>query len=479
MSYVSTRSIGGPRLPSRFADSTLSYRDAWRTIEALALELHAAGVGIGDRIGLAMGDHPKHLLTHYAVARLSAVIVPIDHRWTDREKAAAAETFSTRLIVTDDVEIPGIRTLTLRGAHETIEGAALPAWNRDPDQPLLVSLSSGTTGRPKGAIVSHANLYERFVSQWTAIGFDSRDCFGLLTPLYFGAGRSFGMSLLAAGGSVHIAPPPLSPEEIVGVLKSPAITATFLPPTLLRRLLPLAGSSTLLPNLQYLLVSGEPLYAAEAEECRQKICRNLVGYYASSEGGGISVLSSADFREHSATVGKPTFRTEVEIVDAGGQALDDGTVGRLRYRGPGVATRFVDSDGREHAAEDEGWFYPGDLAERLPSGHLALRGRDKDVIIRGGVNVYPAEVESVLLQFDGVTECSVLGHADPERGQRIVACVVADTTIDDEALRKFCREHLAPYKVPSAFLPMPELPKSSSGKIDKKALAREIGGTVT
>lgn len=470
----------------RYADVTLSYREAWSTIEALALELHEAGVGAGDRVGLAMKDHPTHLLAHYAVARLSAVIVPIDHRWTAPEKSAAAATFSTRLVVTDDTAIPDVRTLTLSGHQgsdrensDRGQRGELPPWNRAVNQPLLVSLSSGTTGKPKGAIVTHENLYERFVSQWTAIGFDSRDCFGLLTPLYFGAGRSFGLCLLAAGGTVHIAPPPMSPEEIVAVLSSPSISATFLPPTLLRRLLPLAGDEPLLPNLEYLLVSGEPLYAAEAEECRQKISENLVGYYASSEGGGISVLSSSEFREHSATVGRPTFRTEVEIVDTSGQTVEDGTVGRLRYRGPGVATCFVDSDGREHNAERDGWFYPGDLAEKLPSGHLALRGRDKDVIIRGGVNVYPAEVEAVLLQHAAVSECCVVGYADANRGELIVACVADRPTVDDEALKAHCKERLAPYKVPSSFVHFAELPKSGSGKIDKKKLTLELGGHVT
>ena len=313
------------------------------------------------------------------------------------------------------------------------------------------------------------------MSQWAAIGLDSRDCFVLLTPLFFGAGRSFGMCLLAAGGTVRIAPPPLKPGQIVEVLRAAEVTATFLPPTLLRRLLPLAGDNKapLLANLSYLLVSGEPLYASEAMECRQKICENLVGYYASSEGGGISVLKSADFAEHAATVGTPTFRTEVEIVDAENHAVTDGTAGRLRYRGPGVATRFLDGGGTEKEAGSDGWFYPGDLAEKLPSGHIALRGRDRDVIIRGGVNVYPGEIEAALQQHDAVSECAVIGHDDEGRGQLVVACVVASA--DDSVLESYCRERLAPYKIPSRFVRFDALPKAGSGKIDKKALAALVG----
>lgn len=459
-----------------FGDATISYAKAWRSIERLAAGLFQEGVRPGDRVGLAMKDHPTHLLAHYAVARLGGVILPIDHRWTDAEKSDAAKTFAAKLVLTDGDGIAGTTTLTLKEDVEEADVAALPATDEDGDRPLLISLSSGTTGKPKGALVTHRNLYERFVSQWVAIGFDSRDSFALLTPLYFGAGRSFGMCLLAAGGTVRLAPPPLKPEQILSVLRAPGVTATFLPPTLLRRLLPLHedGAGPLLGNLQYLLVSGEPLYAGEAAECRQKICGNLVGYYASSEGGGVSVLASTDFAEHAATVGIPTFRTEVEIVDADGNALGESSVGRLRYRGPGVATRFLDSDGGERDAGPEGWFYPGDLAEKLPTGHIALRGRDKDVIIRGGVNVYPAEIESALQQHRSIDECAVVGLSDEGHGQLAVACIVTGDDVGDGALEAYCRDRLAPYKVPSRFVRFEILPKSSAGKIDKKALAKTL-----
>ncbi len=454
-------------------DEIITYADLWRSIEGIAAALHREGIEPGDRVGLAMKDHALHLMAHYAVARLGAVITPIDHRWTQAEKRSACETFGAALALTDGDDIDVIRSVTLDASLADTDASALPDVADDGDRDLLISLSSGTTGKPKGALVTHRNLYERFVSQWAAIGFDSRDCFALVTPFFFGAGRSFGMGMLAAGGTVRIAPPPLSPGEIAAVLKRPEVTATFLPPTLLRRLLPLAEgeSHPLLANVDYLLVSGEPLYASEAEECRDKICPNLVGYYASSEGGGISVLKPDDFAEHAATVGTPTFRTEVQIVDEDGLELPAGTVGLLRYRGPGVATRFVDSDGAETHAGPGGWFYPGDLAEKLPSGHVALRGRDKDVIIRGGVNVYPAEIESVLLQHGAISECAVVGVDDADRGQRVAACIVTSSDLDHGELEAYCAERLAPYKIPSEFRRLESLPKTGSGKIDKSALA--------
>ena len=441
----------------RFRNRKISYDELWREVERIGGVLRARGVKAGDRVGLSMSEHPTHLMAHYAVARLGAIIVPMDHRWTDKEKSSASAAFATKIIITDEDKLT--------------EAAATDLPDMDEhDSDLLISLSSGTTGRPTGAIVTHRNLYERFVSQWKAIGYGEGDCFAVLTPFYFGAGRSFGMSLLAAGGTVLIAPPPMKPPEIVETLKQDFVTATFLPPTLMRRLFEFhePGTPPLFPHINFLISSGEPLFADEAHEVIERLCPNLYSYYASSEGGGISVLRAEDFADYASTVGKPTYRTEVEIVDDNDNDVGAGVVGRLRYRGPGVATRSVDADGIETDAGKDGWFYPGDLAERLESGHIALRGRDKDVIIRGGVNIYPAEIEAILLSHPAVREAAVVGIDDPARGQTMTAFLV--TTIDADALESYCKENLAPYKVPQVFRFLDSMPKRSSGKIDKAAL---------
>ena len=457
----------GERTAIRYRNETISYGDAVDRVRCIVLELKEAGLTAGQRVGLSIGDHPDHLLAHFAVAWAGAVIVPIDHRWTMAEKARAAAAFGVSFVVTDGAAIDGVKTLELEGERDGGPGAPVDCVDAD----LLVSLSSGTTGRPKGALVTHENLYERFVSQWVAIGYDARDCFAVVTPLFFGAGRSFGMSMLVAGGSVLLAPPPLKPPELLEKLSLPGVTATFLPPTLLRRLIALHNGSLLLPNLDYLVVSGEPLYADDAAACQEKLSPNIFSYYASSEGGGISVLRSDQLRDHARTVGIPTFRTEVDIVSADGGSLPEGETGRLCYRGPGVATRFIDEDGCEQPAAEGGWFYPGDLAERLPGGYIALRGRDKDVIIRGGVNVYPAEIEQVLLSHPGIGEAAVIGAADSERGQVVIAFLSGDNVPDSSRLDDFCRQLLAPYKVPEAFRVLDQLPRSGSGKLDRKALA--------
>ena len=461
----------GDRPAILFGEQSISYAEAWEHIERIAAFLGSHGAGRGDRIGLALKDHPLHLLAHFSIGHLGAVIVPMDHRWTEPEKKSAADAFATKLVLTDGDAIAGVNTLTL---DESVLDTPLQSLASACDDPgdLLISLSSGTTGRPKGALVTHDNLHERFVSQWKVIGYGESDCFAILTPLFFGAGRSFAMCMLAAGGTLRLAPPPMKPPQVLEVLRDTTITATFLPPTLLRRLFDFhdAGQPPLLGHIRYLIVSGEPLHAEEAAVCIERICPNLVSYYASSEGGGISVLPARDFAGFAHTVGIPTYRTEVEIVDDNDEPLGNNEVGRLRYRGPGVARRMIDSDGTEKDTGSGGWFYPGDLAERLDSGHIALRGRDKDVIIRGGVNIYPAEIEAILTSHDAVTEAAVIGIDDVARGQVVRAYVATTGTVSESGLADYCRDRLAPYKVPNEFRFLAELPKRASGKVDKKAL---------
>ena len=466
----------GARTAIEFGAERISYVDLWQRLQGYAASLHEYGIRPGDRVGLALKEHPAHLILHYALARLGAVVLPVDQRWTMREKAAAATAFKARLLILEaGADMPaGHQTLTLDQVHPDTDPRCLPPMPAHPDLTLLISLSSGTTGKPKGALVTHEQMYQRFISQWVSIGFNSRDRFIGLTPLYFGAGRSFSMAFLAAGATVIMDPPPHKPGQLVDAINASRATATFMVPTQLRTLLPLYKDGLLLPGLDKLLISGAALHPPEAAEIRKKINPGLIGYYASSEGGGISVLNTDEFDDYAHTAGRATFRTEVQVVDNRGEAVTTGTTGRLRYRGPGVASRFINADGTEQTTDPEGWFYPGDLAAKPDSGHIILRGRDKDVINRAGVNIYPAEIEAVLTQLTAVREAVVVGEASAQYGETITAVIVSDGALSTSAVNEHCQKHLAPYKVPSRYIMVDELPKTGLGKLDKAALLERL-----
>ena len=228
-------------------------------------------------------------------------------------------------------------------------------------------------------------------------------------------------------------------------------------------------------QLRYLIYSGEPLHSEEVLECLNKISSNLTGYYASSEGGGISLIKPKELREFSSTVGSPIYQTEIKIVDDTDSIVGENVIGKLKYRGPGVATKFIDDKGNESSTKKEGgWFTPGDLAMMLPSGHIELIGRGDDVIIRGGINIYPNEIESILSKANEVKEVVVVGHKDKKFGETIIAFVETTNDFDPKKVLDYCKEHLAPYKIPEKFIKMDSLPKKESGKIDKKQLRQGL-----
>ena len=215
-----------------------SHAAAAALIARYAGQLARCGVVAGDRVGLALRDTADHLLFHYAVAWLGATIVPIDHRWTAPEKTSVALAFACRCTVFEPgdpatTQLSGVTFNPARRDGPAIETAPV----NDENLPVMLSLSSGTTGRPSGSLVSHRELYERWIGQWVGIGFNGMDRYLLATPLYFGAGRSFGMSFLAAGGSVIFCPPPMTPAGIIDAARVHRITAMFLVPTQIRGLL--------------------------------------------------------------------------------------------------------------------------------------------------------------------------------------------------------------------------------------------------
>jgi acyl-CoA synthetase (AMP-forming)/AMP-acid ligase II len=435
------------------------------------VEALVAGIAPGTLVGVALEDTPIHLAALFALARRGIVIVPMDCRWTEAEKANLARHFevATTLVTPGDALVSsGLPTLAVDDAML----AAIAPFARPPaagDLPLLLSLSSGTTGRPKGPLVTHGQFFRRFLTHFVNLGFNGEDRFLSATPLYFGGGRTFCMSTLFAGGTVILHPPPYAIEELPAVAAYTQPTTLFLVPTLLRRLLAL-DAATLAPlrGLRLLLSSGAPLTGAERTRIRDRVCPNLAEYYASTEGGGVSLLLPHEQAAHGTTVGRPIYAVEVEIVDDDHRPLPTGQVGRLRYRGPGCATGYFNDPEASSDAFHDGWFYPGDLAERDEAGFISLRGRRKDMIIRGGVNIYPHEIETCLLAHPAVADAAVVGAPSEEFGEIVVAHVVAEA--DPAELRAWCAARLARYKVPSEIRLIAELPRNSSGKVLKNLL---------
>ena len=455
-------------------DREISYAALEGKVDSLAAGMQANGVVPGTVAGVALGDTVAHVATMVAIMRVGAVLLALDVRWTVEERRRVAAHFGARFVVLEPGAdaVPGTTPLTVEG----LDRGGMP--NRpvlDPDAPMLMSLSSGTTGRPKGPMLTHRQFTERTVTQWVSIGFNEHDRYMVATPLYFGGGRGFTLSHLMLGATIVLHPPPYEPEGMVAAINRHRVTSTFLVPTLLRRLLELPDQGTpLLGGMRILLSGGSMLHAAERAAVMRRLSPNFMNYYSSTEGGGVALLRPEHGEDKAGSVGLTVFMNETQVVDEDDRPVPAGVVGRIRQRAPWIPAGFHNDPQASAEAFRDGWYYPGDLGQLDEDGFLTIAGRGKDMLIRGGVNIYPLEIEAVLCEHPAVLDAAVVGRPHAELGEEPVAFVVLKEPVAADQLAEHCRKSLAPYKIPRAFYFVADLPKTRMGKVAKPALVERL-----
>ena len=460
-------------------DRTWSYAELDAAVDTAALRLLDRGVKQGDIVGIALGDTPEHLAFLWGIARAGAVILPMDKRWTEGEKQRVAQHFGARLTLIDGTD-PAIAGVECEAVEVPLKidraaRARLPDSPTDPDLGFVLSLSSGTTGRPKGPLLTHRNFYHRFLIYFITLTFSEHDRFACASPLYFSGSRGFSLCALYAGSTVVLLPPPVSAATLIGEVNDYRCTSAFIVPTIVRRLIDANPSDGhCYPSLRVLISTGAALFPEDRELAMKKIAPNIINFYGSAEGSGISALTSAHPPEKSRSAGAIVWGTEVRVVDADFNDLPRGEIGRICYRSGGSAREFYRDPEASALAFREGWYLPGDLGYVDVDGFVYITGREKDMIIRGGVNVYPNVIESVLLGHEQVAEAAVVGAPSAQLGEEVIAYVTTRSPIEAEVLRALCAKELAPYKVPKAIVVLPEMPRTNVGKIDKQRLRNSL-----
>ena len=450
-----------------------TYAQLDAAVDAVCWRLTQHGVHYGELVGVSLQDTAEHLLMLLALSRIGAVILPVDRRWHVLERLSVCEHFDARWILVEPDD-PLEHADVVRVDASWYGSSAKPYRDERvvDSTPLLLSLSSGTTGMPKGPRATHLQFESRFLPYWVDLGFTSRDRYVSATPLYFGGGRGFSLAMLYAGATVFMFPPPYEPRQLIEYAARVQATQLFLVPTLLRRILAADFEGLAFPTVTKLVSSGSMLHMEERLQIKRRLTDNLFELYASTEGGSVSMLSPQDFHDYPDSVGRPVFRVDVAIVDNNHEPLPPGQIGRLRYRSPASAHSYYKGDSAEAFHED--WFYPGDLALMNDQGYIYLKGRSKDMIIRGGVNIYPGDVESVLIEAPQVSDAAVVGVPSAELGEEIVAFVVTKSAVTQEDLIKLCRGRLASYKVPRTIYFVESFPKNAMGKTLKAELIRQL-----
>jgi len=469
-------------------------REPWCSYAELALRashlascLQRRGVNAGDRIGLFLTNRPEYLVMLWGIWWAGAAAVPINAKLHPREVAWILQHSGTRLAFCDAqahdvlaILAPDVRLLTELPAPEQAAGTPPPVERADTD-PAWLFYTSGTTGRPKGVVLGARQLREAslgYLSEVQSVA--PGDVMLHPAPLSHGSGLYHLPYVMHGGVNVVPASGGFDPAEVVELAEYWRNASLFAAPTMVRRLVDHVVASGRRPEgLATITYGGGPMYVADIEQALRVVGPHFAQIYGQGESPmTITVLprhvindaAHARHRERLASVGYAQPMLEVSIRDATGAAQATGEVGEVCVRGDIVMQGYWQQPEATAAAIRDGWLYTGDVGRLDDEGFLTLLDRSKDLIISGGSNIYPREVEEVLLQHPAVQEASVIGRRDAEWGEIVVAYVVTRGSVDAAALDAFCREQIARFKRPKLYRFVDALPKNHYGKVLKSAL---------
>jgi len=459
-------------------DRCYTYRELDALVDRTAAHMLAHGVAPGDRIGICLLDNADYLIAMLAAWRIEATAVPMDWRSKGSERQAAADRFAIGLVLEHrpPAEPGRYRRVPLDdGWHQAVAGAAptaAPAARRG-DVAAVINLSSGTTGQPTGMPTSHEAVFARSLLNVVNCGSGAGARYLMTLPLLFGATRDIATGCLLFGGTVIHYSAMFMAADLCKDTRRHAVTHLSLVPNMVRALLDLSSpDGPLLPDLEALLCTGGLLTAEEKHAAAARICPNLFDSYGATSGGAVSFLRPEDIAAHADSVGRPGLHVDVEIVDDHDRPLPAGEPGLLRFSSPATIANQDVADAAAVGTDivRDGWHYPGDLARMDADGFIYLLGRSADIIIRGGVNIYPVDIENVLTAHPAVAEAAAVGWASPALGEEVAAFVVLGGTATKAELTAWCGRHLGPAKQPRDIFIRDTLPCNTNGKILKREL---------
>src|SRR5579864_3480585 len=433
----------------------------------LAHVLTSRGLVAGDRLCVCLPNGAEVIELFLACVKLGVIYVPINILYQEREAGHILSDAEPKAVVAA-AELPDL----VRAAAAS-DAQRMPSPRLDGDSPAAIVYTSGTTGVSKGAVLTHNNFAANALNLLTSWQITSADRLLLPLPLFHVHGLGNGLhSWLISGCRMRLLER-FEHQKAAEMLLDFRPTLFFGVPTIYVRLLETAAAAAgEIGRGMRLFVSGSaPLPAQVLEDFRALFGHTILERYGMSE--TLMNLSNPYMGERRAgTVGFPLPGVSIRLLDPEGQPVGNGETGEVYLRGPNIFAGYWNRDDATHAAFVDGWFRTGDLAVRSPDGYYTLVGRRSDLIISGGFNVYPREIEEFLLEQPEIAEAAVLGVPDRLRGEVPVAYVVAHNAFDAAEIEARCRALLASFKVPRAFIAVESLPRNAMGKVQKHLLPK-------
>jgi long-chain acyl-CoA synthetase len=483
---LDTSSEEGGRAALRMGDSVLTYDEFQDAAQRVAAGLQARGVAPGDRVGLVLPDVVSFPVVFYGALMAGAAVVPMNPLLKAREIEYYLRDSGARLVVAAEafahasaeaagtagieaVAVDAVRPDALMATRGLPDAVA-----RADDDDAAILYTSGTTGRPKGAELTHANLSvnARTVAETLLEGTPDDVIMGCL-PLFHVFGLTCGLNASVLAGASLTLIPRFDSATVLSVIARDRVTVFEGVPTMFSRMLHVPEAERFDMTTLRLCVSGGAAMPVEVMRSFEQTfgCVVLEGY-GLSETSPVVSFNHPHAERKPRSIGTPIRGVEMRLVDDGGNGVPRGEVGEIAVRGPNVMKGYWGKPEETATAIPDGWLRTGDLAKQDEDGYYTIVGRKKEMIIRGGENVYPREVEEALYEHPAVAEAAVVGIPDPDLGEEVGAAVVlkpgASATVDE--LREWAKARVAAYKYPRHVWLVKLLPKGPTGKILRRAV---------
>jgi fatty-acyl-CoA synthase len=475
-------------------DVTWTFGEAGSRVAALAAYLRReASVGRGDRVAVYAPNGSQYVFLLLACVKLGAVLVPLNHRLTAPELAVMLGDADPQLLVFDAAFGPQLAALRQAGLTvpdldltdlEAFVFGELPlAAGFTPDRPgtlddlVMILYTSGTTGTPKGALINHRMLLWNAINTSLRLDLNSRDHSLAFAPFFHTGGWNVLLTPFLHCGASHTVLRGFEPDLILDLIGREQVSLLFGVPTMMQMLADAPGFADAdLSTLRYAIVGGAPMPVPLINRWHERGVFIRQGYGLTEVGPNCYSLHQDHAVRKAGSIGFPNFYVEAQVVNGQGAVCAADEIGELWLRSEVVTPGYWRNPAATAEAITGGWFHTGDMVRQDVEGFVYVMDRKKNMYISGGENVYPAEIEAVLVSHEGIREAAVIGVPHPRWGETGHAFLVLaqDHAADQAAVERYCLARLAKFKIPKHVTFVPELPRNVAGKIDRSALRQLV-----
>jgi long-chain acyl-CoA synthetase len=472
-----------------FDGAALTYNELNARINRLANALKADRVGPGQRVAIYLPNIPPFAICYLAVVRIGAIALSVNSMYKSEELNYILNDSGSVLVFTTGDLLPNIplaecptveRVIVCEGdpqGHPTLDDWLEKGSDQgrpaqvNPEDPAVLLYTSGTTGFPKGATLSHGNVVSNAWATVHHAGYTRDDRMILFLPLFHVFGQNFIMNATFQAMATLVLHRRFAPDRVLDSIRRDRVTMFFAVPTIYIGLLNLPTADESLASIRYDFSAASTMPREISARWRQRFGRPVFEGYGLTECSPFACYNH-DFRHKFGSVGTPIENTEIRILDADDQELPLGQWGEICIKGPGVMRGYWNKPEETRQALRNGWLHSGDIGTMDDEGYVFIVDRVKDMINVSGFKVWPAEVEQFLYKHPAVQEVAVYGKPHPEKGEAVVAAIILKegATATGEEIIAYCRSRMAAYKAPTRVDFLSELPKSATGKILKRTL---------